>query len=153
MTRTQKAGNIMKLINYAMALAITGSLAAADMSCKDDDFKRFYHKQPKPEYTRDDPDMWSGLEEEHLPVVTFYNDREPDVYVRVNLKDPGPKHYIERIGIMDENWKDIVFQDFNMNTRVFEARFFTASLPRDKKLRVYARCNLHDLWTEPLKLP
>lgn len=143
----------MKWMYYILALAITCSFAAADMACKDDDFKRFYHKQPRPEYTRDDPDMWSGLEEEHLPVVTFYNNREPDVYVRVNFKDPGPKHYIERIGIMDENRNDIVFHDFNMNTRVFEARFFSASLPKDKKLKVYAKCNLHDLWTEPLKLP
>lgn len=143
----------MKWINFSMALAITASLAASDISCKDDDFKRFFRKQPKPEYTREDPDMWSGLETEHLPVVSYYRDREPDMYVVVNLKNPGPKHYIERIGIMDENWKDIVYQDFTMNNRVFEARFFTASLPSNKKLKVYAKCNLHDLWTEPLKMP
>ena len=143
----------MKKMKYALTLAMVTVLAMAHLACKDDVFNKFYRKQPKLEYTRDDPDMWSGLETEHLPVVTFNADREPDMDVRVNLENPTPTHYIEAIGIMDENRNDIVSKQFDANTKVFEARFFSASLPKNKKLKVYAKCSLHDLWTEPLKLP
>jgi desulfoferrodoxin (superoxide reductase-like protein) len=141
---------IRYILLFILAIFFTGILA----SCKDDSFKRIFRKVPKAEYTRDAPDEWTGLEEEHLPVVTFYKDREPDIYVRVNLKNPSVTHHIEKIGIMDENRKDLATKEFNQNDRIFEAQFYSAHIPSDKKnLKVYAKCSLHDLWTEPFKKP
>jgi desulfoferrodoxin (superoxide reductase-like protein) len=142
-----------KLIRIFAALALC---TAAVTGCGDDDSQsqRKYRSVPKPEYTREAPDEWAGLEDEHLPVVTFDPDSDPDITVRVNLKNPGRDHYIEKIGIMDGDKKTLAVKEFRKFEKIYMAQFSSAKLPRDKKgLKVFVKCSLHDLWTEPLKLP
>lgn len=144
----------MKNFKYILFFSFTLIWVILNSACKDDFFQRVYRKTPKPEYTRDDPGEWSGMEEDHIPVVTFYKDREPDIVVTVKLQNPTAIHYIEKIGIMDENRKDIVCKEFRSIDKVFEAQFYSASIPDNKKnLKVYAKCSLHDLWTDKFEKP
>ena len=144
----------MKIIKHIAIFSLAVFCLTLTTACKDDFFQRVYRKTPKPEYTRDDPGEWTGMEEDHIPVVTFYTDREPDIIVRVDLKNPTAIHYIEKIGIMDENRKDLVCKEFRSVDKIFEAQFYSAHIPGDKKkLKVYAKCSLHDLWTEKFEKP
>lgn len=110
-----------------------------------------YGSVPKPEYTREAPYEWAGLEEEHLPVIVINKDRDPDISIIVNLKNPGKNHYIEKIGLIDGNKNELAVKNFTTNDKIFEAQFSSSILPSDeKKVKVFVKCSLHDLWTAPL---
>jgi len=136
----------MKIIKLILIFSFAAIWLIPAAGCKDDFMQRLYRKTPKPEYTRDDPGEWAGMEDDHIPVVTFYPDREPDIVVRVNLQNPTAIHYIEKIGIMDEKRNDLVCKEFRSVDKIFEAQFYSANIPGNKKnLKVYAKCSLHDL--------
>jgi desulfoferrodoxin (superoxide reductase-like protein) len=133
-------------IIFAMLTAV-GFMAAG---CSEDAGKaKKYLNVPKDEYTKEAPDQWAGLEDEHVPDVTVHGG---EITVRVNIKKPGRDHYIERIGIMD-GVKIVASKEFSAYEKIFEAKFSTSVLPDNKtNLKVFARCSLHDRWTEPLKV-
>jgi desulfoferrodoxin (superoxide reductase-like protein) len=136
------------------ALVPAAMLFAAAYGCSDESSyeKRVYRSVPKAEYTREDPDQWKGLEEEHLPVVTINRDSDPDISVRVNLKKPGGDHYIEKIGIMGPDKKVYALKTFNRYQTIYTAGFSSRGLPSDTAgMKVFARCSLHSLWTVPLE--
>jgi desulfoferrodoxin (superoxide reductase-like protein) len=66
------------------------------------------------------------------------------------MKDSSPAHYIEKIGIMDKDKKDIAVKSIEQRSGFIEARFSLHPVPDSKDIKVYAKCNLHDLWTTPL---
>lgn len=104
---------------------------------------------PMKEYTRNVPGEWTGMEDEHIPIIIRDGNK---IVIRVNLKKPGPTHFIEKIGIMDKDKKDLAGKVFSPHSKSFEAHFPRSVLPADLKgVKVYAKCNIHDLWTVELK--
>ncbi len=109
--------------------------------------------KPLPEYTREYAREWEHIKEEHIPVIQ--KNAAPDasalggqsIRVTVPLKNPSPGHYIEVIGVADQNKKTLHAVRFTRDTAVF-----TAVIPVDAswdltKVKVFAKCNLHDTWT------
>lgn len=108
--------------------------------------------KPQDEYTRESPREWKGMEDEHLPQVVFLNNSDSEnIQITVNLLSKSSSHYIERIGIMNAFKKDLAGKSFSQNSSYFMARFKLSPLPSAKdSVKVYVKCNLHDLWTMPL---
>ena len=107
-------------------------------------------RAPLKEYTKDNPAEWVGLEEEHAPTVTIDDSSAENVIVRVKFPiKRDPDHYIQKIGLMDKDGKDIAVKKFNHMSDYWEARFSLPSIP--KGMKAYARCSLHDLWTAPVE--
>ncbi len=119
--------------------------------CKDD-FKP-QHKGPiipKEVYTKDAPGNWEDIADEHTPKVVIFDDgRKQNVKITVVLKKPGKNHYIEKIAIIDESKKELKAKVFSRHLKYFEALFSLQPIPKNAK--VYAKCNLHDLWIAPLQ--
>lgn len=108
---------------------------------------------PQKEYTADNPREWAGMEEQLIPQIVFNQGFGPDIIVRVNLKNPSPSNYIEKIGIVDKNGKELVYDVFSPHEKFFEAHFSSSDLPFDKSgLKVFSKSSLYDLWTTPLPL-
>lgn len=105
---------------------------------------------PRAEYSAEDPGEWGAEAATHAPLVEL---RDVTVYVRLPMRGAGPEHYIEKIGILDENGIDAVPpQALGPDARTN----IEATLPRPSRsgtYRVYARCNLHDLWTAKFESP
>ena len=105
---------------------------------------------PKAEYTLDEPGEWEGMDFEHVPKVKILPGTKQNIQVKMVLINHDGSHYIERIGIMDENKKDLAGQSFSKNTQYYDIKLDLYPIPKNKNLKVYAKCNLHDLWTVPL---
>src|SRR5687767_6337483 len=103
---------------------------------------------PRAEYTAEEPGEWVGKENEHLPQVEILPDeKEKNILIQVNLKSRSQDHYIERIGIMAEDKSDVDGVSFSRSSSHHTARLTLYPVPRESKYKVYAKCNLHDLWT------
>ncbi len=106
---------------------------------------------PNKEYTFDNPGVWAGKENEHLPEIRILDKELENILISVPLDNKDGKHYIEKIGIMDEKGHTIVYVPFSRHTRFFLAKMTLYPIPRDKNLKVFVKCNLHDTWTAPLE--
>ena len=141
-------------IFYALIFLIT-------LSCKDDNaidpkvaamYKTDEHITPLSEYTEDNPREWGNIADEHIPQAKMSSDKGKEaIVINVPLKNASMGHYIEKIGILDEKGKEIVSETLprlpNPKTYAF---FLTRDLPSDRsKLKIFAKCNLHDRWTVP----
>lgn len=104
-------------------------------------------RKPLEEYTEDYSREWEPIAKDHLPTISF-SEREGKQYISiyVPLSDPSPSHYIEKIGIFDiETKKDLEVAVFPRETTRYQIEF-----PYDfddNKVKVFVKCNLHDLWT------
>ena len=102
---------------------------------------------PQKEYTKDKPAEWEGIANEHLPEVKFDKSKTKDnIKVEVLGRKFTERHYIEVIGIMDVKYlkrgdKPTVI--LSLNTKENDP----------EKIKVFVKCNLHDLWTTPLIAP
>jgi desulfoferrodoxin (superoxide reductase-like protein) len=138
---------ILSIIASIAIIAVTGT------GCSDDNKSKIkYRSVPLAEYTREAPDQWEGLEGSHTPVVTIRQDSDPDIIITVKLRNPEANHYIETIGIMDENRQVLLSKKFTRNDKFFDAFFSSKDLIKKGKLKAFARCSMHDLWTEPLEI-
>lgn len=106
---------------------------------------------PRLEYSLDKPGEWVGLEAEHIPRVTINRQSKPYILVWVPLKNASTEHYIEKIGIMDKDRNDIALKVFSRHEKYFEAKFLLSEIKVDKDMKLFAKCNLHDLWVTNLK--
>jgi desulfoferrodoxin (superoxide reductase-like protein) len=132
-------------------------------SCKDDGgidpkiaemYKSKDHITPLPEYTAENPREWGKVAHEHIPSVTLSRKNGKDaLLISIPLLKPSMEHYIERIGIMDENGKEIASESIpRLANPITYAYFLLKDLPSNRqKLKAFAKCNLHDLWTAPLE--
>lgn len=105
---------------------------------------------PRAEYSAEDPGEWSAEAATHAPIAEL---RESGVYVRVLLRGAGPEHYIEKIGILDEAGRDAVPPRLLNSEPPTNIEALLPRPERSGRYRVYARCNLHDLWVAELILP
>lgn len=112
---------------------------------------------PQDEYTREAPGIWVGLEEKHLPIVSVDRKGRGVQKITITIMDTkkfDPNHYIEKIGIMNENKEDIavkIFPEMVLNSQEpIMAEFQLNGIPENNKVKAFVKCNLHDLWTHPL---
>lgn len=106
-------------------------------------------KVPKPEYTEKDAGEWEEIKDAHVPTIKLNRKSKTDnVEITVN-GEFTEQHYIERIGIMDENKQDLA----GISLTKLQKATVTLTLdpiPENPKVKVYVKCNLHDLWTKPI---
>lgn len=136
-----------KLVIYIMLM--TPGILLLTLCNKEEPLK--VYKTPMPEYTAKNSRELSDISKEHIPKIEINPGKSTEnVLVYVKLDNPSERHYIEVIGIMDMQGKDIVEPvRFNRVRAVsYYGRFTVESLTEDYK--VYAKCNLHNLWTAPL---
>lgn len=107
---------------------------------------------PLKEYTRDIPREWSDISDEHIPRVQKTRHRgKSALLITVPLKNASNEHYIEKIGILNEENREIISLTIpRQNNPPIYAYFRTSELPLNTDLKAFAKCNLHDLWTEPI---
>lgn len=110
--------------------------------------------KPLPEYTAKNPREWEEVADEHVPQLRKARLRGEDaVLITVPFEKVTMQHYVEKIGILDENGKEIISISFErLPNQKSYAHFAFSALPRDRKLKAYAKCNLHDMWTVELDI-
>lgn len=107
---------------------------------------------PKREYTEETPGEWKSIANEHLPDLKIdYSKKKENIHVKV----PGHKftmdHYIEKIGVFDENFIDLDVKTFERGQDPVATLSVNLGDHDPEKIKVFVKCNLHDLWTQALK--
>ena len=106
---------------------------------------------PQKEYTKDKPAEWAKIANDHLPEIVFEKSKSKDnVKVKVLGRKFSERHYIEVIGIMDEHSADIDAKYIEKGTPPIAILSLNTKDHDPKTIKVFAKCNLHDLWTVPL---
>lgn len=140
-----------KLHRWAIVMVLAFFWSCGDQGVEPSEAGSLEPITPKAEYTKESPAEWAGLEDQLVPQITFNKGFGADIIVRVNLKQPSLSNYIEKIGIMDKDGREIVFKLFSRHAKYFEAHFYSKDLPADKSgLKVFSKSSLYDLWTTPL---
>lgn len=147
---------------YRIILILNAVIVAAFLSCKDDDgidpevaamYKTGSKIKPLAEYTEDNPREWGKIAQDHVPRAKLTRNKGREaIVIQIPLKKASMEHYIEKIGILNEEGKEIVSEIIprQPNPRTY-AFFYLQDLPADlKKLKIFAKCNLHDRWTVPM---
>ncbi len=104
---------------------------------------------PKSEYTEQESGEWKLLKEDHLPHIKIIPKSTKDnIEVQV-LGKFNDQHYIERIGIMNADKQDLT--GINLQKTPNPNAILTLfPILENPGIKVYVKCNLHDLWTKPL---
>ncbi len=145
--------HISTIIVLFLVISSTFFIYGCGNSIDEKDKSRSGPITPNSVYTRDEPGNWSGLEDEHLPVIKILHDQtEKNIIVYVNLDSASSTHYIERIGIMDKSKKDLAGVNFIQDKKrvKVKATLTLWPLPTDEGIKVYVKCSKHDLWIENL---
>lgn len=104
---------------------------------------------PKAEYTEQEAREWEEIKDEHLPKIKIdFKSKKENIAIKVE-GGFNERHYIERIGIMDENKQDLAGKSLEVNQKP-EVVLSLDPIPENPRVKVYVKCNLHDLWTKPL---
>jgi desulfoferrodoxin (superoxide reductase-like protein) len=106
---------------------------------------------PQKEYTGEEPGQWAGLANDHIPKFTFNRSlNQNNLRVEIPGRKFNERHYIEAIGIMDEKMADIDVKILQRGDIPIAILTLDKSMD-PKKVKVFAKCNLHDLWTHPIE--
>lgn len=109
---------------------------------------------PQKEYTKDKPAEWEAIADDHIPEIEFDEKKSKDnIKVKVLGKKFSERHYIEVIGIMDERGADIDIKYLQRESKPAVILSLNKKEYDPDKIKVFAKCNLHDLWTVPLVNP
>ena len=102
---------------------------------------------PRPEYTEDDPGRWADIADDHLPDIKIQGGFfSPKISISLESKKWSRDHYIEKIGLFRiKDKRDLAVQEFPRGTFVYTAEFPYEY--NDDEVKVFVKCNLHDLWT------
>ena len=108
--------------------------------------------KPLDEYTQETAREWQDVAPEH---EIFLRDSRArgKVTLLAELKNFNGSlgHYIESMGIYDEDKEILKSYKFpRSNQPITHAHFIKDELPQGVDLKVYARCNQHDIWVKPV---
>lgn len=156
--------NIMKnMITHIPLLSVCFllllfSCSKEDRAERSEKVKELYQSserlRPLKEYTAENPREWEDIADEHIPRVKKSIHLGKDaIVVTVPLKKATMEHYIERIGVVDKDGREIRAVSFKRlpNPKTY-AFFLISDLVGHEKMKVFGKCNLHDRWTAPLDL-
>jgi desulfoferrodoxin (superoxide reductase-like protein) len=106
---------------------------------------------PQKEYTKANPAEWKSEVNDHLPEIIFNKSKSKEnITVKVLGKKFSERHYIEVIGIMDEHSADIDLKYIDRGSLPTAILSLNLRDYNPENVKVFAKCNLHDLWTVPL---
>jgi desulfoferrodoxin (superoxide reductase-like protein) len=136
----------------AIALSLVIGLATG---CKDQEKPGNDPIVPMKEYTLDNAREWTDIAKFHAPTAkkSFANGKDA-VIVEVPLPDADFPHYIEKIGIMDIAGKELAAETLERGKgrpRTY-AYFDKSILPWSGRVKVFAKCNKHDLWVTEISV-
>ena len=110
-------------------------------------------QKPQKEYTAETPREWQKYVQSHLPRFKSGINDSDEIFVYLEPPKQGEfhrGHYIEKIGIMDQQGRVLAVKEFAPGRSMpYNARFRLKENP--SKLKIFSRCNLHDLWSAPLE--
>lgn len=86
-----------------------------------------------------------------MPEIIFNKSKSKEnITVKVLGKKFSERHYIEVIGIMDEHSADIDLKYIDRGSLPTAILSLNLRDYNPENVKVFAKCNLHDLWTVPL---
>ncbi len=103
---------------------------------------------PLPEYSRDNPREWADIADEHIPQIKkITSGGREQLYVEVPLQKSDEGHYIEKIGLLTLDGKELAAVGLERKNRPQNWAYFSYEvITSQRKIKIYAKCNLHDLW-------
>ncbi|HRP69945.1 MAG TPA: hypothetical protein PLY93_10475 [Turneriella sp.] len=109
---------------------------------------------PMKEYTVDNAREWTPIAKEHVPTAKrSINKGKPALIIEVPLRSADISHYIEKIGILGADGKEIAVEALPRSaTPTLHAYFDLKLLPWSGKIKIFAKCNKHDLWVSEIKV-
>lgn len=106
---------------------------------------------PEPEYTKEAPGQWKGIEAEHIPTIKVLGNSKTTDNIQVKVEGMfSDRHYIEKVGIMDENKNTLSEKTIIIGDEPNVVLSLDLTKESSKKAKVYVKCILHDLWTAPV---
>ena len=109
-------------------------------------------QKPLQEYTAENPREWQKEAPSHLPHgrMNLNGDHEIFVYLEPGASGEFHKgHYIEKIGIMDQDGRTIAVKEFKPGHHSPYTASFKLPPGSYRHYKLFSRCNLHDLWSAP----
>ncbi len=139
-----------KTNNRAIQISVYALICAAIISCKDSMPTGDGPIIPMKEYTLDNAREWTDIAKFHSPTAKrSSNNGKAAVIVEVPLAKADEGHYIEKIGIMDMAGKELAAQSMKRERNPLTYAYFDAGLiPWSGRVKVFAKCNKHDLWVK-----
>ena len=139
-----------KIVLISLAMGLSPWLT----SCKDSNQTGDGPLVPQKEYSIGNAREWTEIEKEHAPVAKrSVNEGKPAVLIEVPLKKPDQGHYIEKIGIMDMQGKELAVTTIKRERNPLTYAYFDIKLlPWSGKVKVFAKCNNHDLWVTEVRV-
>lgn len=142
----------MKLLNHRLLLTVplfAIAIGCGDKPKTDPKMQRFYSKE--------EPGMWEGQADTHVPIIEFKKGEKRKFTVTVPLVGTEtPVHRIEAIFLMEING----MQEKEVSAKRFDQVVLSASAdfefpePDEKNKNAFyyivAKCNLHDMWRVPV---
>jgi desulfoferrodoxin-like iron-binding protein len=97
-------------------------------------------------YTKENPGPWAGLDEKHVPEITYEKTGSGlKVTVRVeHPMDPQQPHFIMSIMLQDGMGAKLGEKTFVATDPEAVATFELMTVP--ERLKAYEHCNLHGIW-------
>ncbi|MBX3721511.1 MAG: hypothetical protein KF713_06720 [Turneriella sp.] len=138
MTRTKKT----------ISICITAILIVA---CKKaDELPKDGPITPMKEYTVENAREWTNIAKEHGPTAkASINKGFPAVLVEIPLVKADEGHYIEKIGIMDMAGNELAVETMPRQRNPLTYAYFDLKIiPWSGKVKIFAKCNKHDLWVK-----
>jgi desulfoferrodoxin (superoxide reductase-like protein) len=107
---------------------------------------------PQKEYTLENPGEWKSIALDHIPEIQIDKARsQNNVRVKISGNQFSERHYIEVIGVMDERSHDLDLKYLKRGDQLAVVLSVNLKEQDASKLKVFAKCNVHDLWTIPLE--
>ena len=141
---------LAKIVLISLAMGLSPWL----MSCKDSNQTGDGPLIPQKEYSIGNAREWTEIEKEHAPTARrSVFEGKPAVLIEVSLKNADQGHYIEKIGIMDMQGKELAVTTIKRERNPLTYAYFDIKLlPWSGKVKVFAKCNNHDLWVTEVRV-
>lgn len=109
---------------------------------------------PMKEYTQEYAREWTDISDEHaLTARKSMNDGKPAILIETKKLTPTFSHYIEKFGIMDMQGKELASVSIPKGNSPPNYGYVESSvLPLTGKIKIFAKCNMHDLWVATIDL-
>jgi|JI8StandDraft_1071087.scaffolds.fasta_scaffold10771_5 desulfoferrodoxin (superoxide reductase-like protein) len=139
-----------KIVLMSLAMGLSPWLT----SCKDSNQQGDGPLIPQKEYSIGNAREWTEIEKEHAPTARrSVFEGKPAVLIEVSLKKTDQGHYIEKFGIMDMQGKELAVTTIKRERNPLTYAYFDIKLlPWSGKVKVFAKCNNHDLWVTEVRV-
>ncbi len=141
-------------VNSLSFLGLLAMFLSLACSGQNEDWKNADRLVPLKEYSEEETREWEDVKHEHIPVVRLSIDQGEDaLLIELPMLDSGFGHYIESIGILDEEGTLLSSRSIDRTHKPKTYAYFPLEpLSGKKRLKAFAKCNLHDTWVKEFRL-